>query len=285
MTANQKAWQAGFTLVELLVSLVIVSILAALTLSGLATVRRVAKEDATRTTIRKIHEIIVPMYEGYLDKRVPATGPGRLANIRMLLVREMPDVLDDICSTPAEVSALPTFLQTGTVRAYQAFRQGTPNWDNAHEAAECLYLIVTRSGFQPEAMEHFRPSEIGDVDGDGAPEFRDAWGGPIRFRRWAPGYVSIIQPSLPTEHDPFDFNKDDAGAYALHPLIFSDGLDKQFNISKKFPIGWRTLDLAAGGDIYTYDSAPSVSGVQLIGSEIVPSVNLDNITNHDLVTR
>ena len=69
MTANQtRGKQAGFTLVELLVALVIVSILAALSLSGLAVVRRRAKEDATRTTIRKIREVIVPMYENYLDK-------------------------------------------------------------------------------------------------------------------------------------------------------------------------------------------------------------------------
>jgi len=284
MRYQQKS-RTAFTLVELLVSLVIVSILAALTLSGLATVRRVAKEDATRTTIRKIHEIIVPMYEGYLDKRVPATGAGRLANIRMLLVREMPDVLDDVCSTAAEVSALPTFLQTGTVRAYQAFRQGTSGWNNAHEAAECLYLIVTRSGFQPDAMEHFRSTEIGDVDGDGAPEFLDAWGGPIRFRRWAPGFVSIIQPSPPTEHDPFDFNNADAAAFALQPLIFSDGLDKSFSVTKLESIGWRSLDLGIGGDLYSYDSATARAGVQPIGYELDPTKNYDNITNHDLVTR
>jgi len=62
--------RAGFTLVELLVSLVIISILAAMTLSGLSAVRRRSREEATRTTIRKIHEIIVPQYESYLDKRI-----------------------------------------------------------------------------------------------------------------------------------------------------------------------------------------------------------------------
>ena len=91
MTANQtRRKPAGFTLVELLVALVIVSILAALSLSGLAVVRRRAKEDATRTTIRKIHEVIVPMYESYLDKRVPA-GVDQLRGGRLRLALEMPD--------------------------------------------------------------------------------------------------------------------------------------------------------------------------------------------------
>ena len=81
------------SLVVLLVSLVIISILAALTLSGLATVRRRAKDDATRSSIRKIHEIIAPMYEGYLDKRLPA-GVSQLGGSRNRLALEMPDNWD-----------------------------------------------------------------------------------------------------------------------------------------------------------------------------------------------
>ncbi len=48
---------------------------------------------------------------------------------------------------------------------------------------ECLYMIVSMGN--PEAMEQFGQDEIGDVDGDGLPEFIDGWGMPISFLRWA----------------------------------------------------------------------------------------------------
>ena len=123
--------RAGFTLVELLVSLVIISILAAMTLSGLSAVRRRSREEATRTTIRKIHEIIVPQYESYLDERLRTSAisfmvlpgnqsptPGerldcyngasplgrrvfeyrKLAAVRRTLAFEMPDNWDEFVS-------------------------------------------------------------------------------------------------------------------------------------------------------------------------------------------
>ena len=52
----------GFTLVELMVVIVIISILSALTLSGLAGARQRAKIDKTKSTIRKLHEIVIPQY-------------------------------------------------------------------------------------------------------------------------------------------------------------------------------------------------------------------------------
>jgi len=101
-----------------------------------------------------------------------------------------------------------------------------------------------------------------------------------------PRFAPIIQvQNARTHHDPFDFTNTDSSAYAFHPLIFSDGPDKLFSITKKYPIGWWELNLSAGGDLYTYDSLPSVPGVQLIGFQENPSWDADNITNHDLNTR
>jgi len=115
-----------------------------------------------------------------------------------------------------------------------------------NEGAECLYLICT-SGLSDEIDDRdlFKPSEVADTDGDGALEFVDAWGTPIIFIRWAPGFLSEMQTG--TDPDPFDplhvypdttgvlKYKATAGTtseapFALVPLIVSAGSDKAFDI-------------------------------------------------------
>jgi hypothetical protein len=89
-------------------------------------------------------------------------------------------------------------------------------------------MIVTLATGDGEAIGLFRQSDIGDVDGDGAPEFLDAWGRPIHYLLAAPGFtnVSTLQPADPANsHDPFDPYRVDATAYRLVPLIYSAGAD------------------------------------------------------------
>jgi prepilin-type N-terminal cleavage/methylation domain-containing protein len=55
------------------------------------------------------------------------------------------------------------------------------------ESAELLYLALTRFeqyGIPPAGVDDFKTAEIADTDGDGLPEFVDAWGQPLRFYRW-----------------------------------------------------------------------------------------------------
>ncbi len=59
-------------------------------------------------------------------------------------------------------------------------------------------MIVTLACGDGEAKTLFKESEIGDTDGDGAPEFLDGWKHPISFLRWAPGFDSQIQLNLKT---------------------------------------------------------------------------------------
>jgi hypothetical protein len=62
-------------------------------------------------------------------------------------------------------------------------------WTRDFEDAECLYLILSQMvDGDRAALEFFREDEIGDIDNDGMPEIHDAWGTPIRFLRWAPGF-------------------------------------------------------------------------------------------------
>jgi prepilin-type N-terminal cleavage/methylation domain-containing protein len=289
----------AFTLVELLTVLIIVALLSSLTLAGLATARQRGKIDKTRSTIRKLNEIVVPHYESYLRRRVPAANAtDRLRAIRSLVMREMPDSWADVFSSPQAVSDLAVdfdYLKTGPVRSYAAtrFALGNHPYFSNYGSSECLHMIVSRGGLEPDVMEQFRSDEIGDIDGDGAPEFHDGWGRPIAFFRWAPGYVGSLSPIQIADpqgrHDPFDPMRREPAAFALVPLIYSPGPDE----SRNDPLsnqqsgyglvqigGWNAVDMAR--IFAVVDDNGQRPGETDVAN---PRAYLDNVTNHDLITK
>jgi prepilin-type N-terminal cleavage/methylation domain-containing protein len=314
----------AFTLIELLVTMVIISIVTGLSLSGLAGARQRAKIDKTKSTIRKLHEIVMPQYESYLSRRVAATAPrDRLAAIRMLMVQEMPDQWADVYA----VAGLPTNA-TAPPRRYAQFKSDVetgPNWAANgyayYESAECLALVVLRGGFNTDAVETFRTDEIGDVDSDNAPEFLDGWGKPIRFVRWPTGFTSslaadsFIQPrDAAINPDPFDpqrvsrtvrYPSNAQNDFGVTPLIYSAGPDgsQQSDLATSgapygvqgsagaFPSGWISTPAV---DFYTTRVSHPVPGssdplatpsTPLAGSITDWNAASDNITNHDLLKR
>jgi prepilin-type N-terminal cleavage/methylation domain-containing protein len=281
---DQPVSRRGFTLIELMVTIVIISILSSLTLAGLAVTQRRSKADKTRSTIRKLHEIIVPHYESYIRRRVPFTASGdarqnatnRLVAIRRLMVREMPDSWSDVFNNVAAVNALTggdAFLATGPVRGYASKR--TANRASANGSAECLFMCVTSGGPEPQVVEQFRQDEIGDIDQDGAPEFFDGWNQPIIFLRWAPGVASSLLQvaNASTHHDPLDPQRVDAAGFSLVPLIVSGGVDQLTGLQVT-AAGWAGLNLAS-----------IVTVAPQIGAAASTNDSRDNITNHDLTTK
>jgi prepilin-type N-terminal cleavage/methylation domain-containing protein len=280
----------GFTLVELMVVTVLIAVLASLSLAGLAVARGRAKADKTRSTLRKLNEIVVPHYESYLNRRVPfattanarTNALNRLVAIRTLMVREMPDTWADVrtsvLAVTGTVDGLPAFLQTGPVMAYAATRAALGSGvASAEGSAECLYMIVSRGSLEPDLMEQFRADEIGDSDKDGAPEFLDGWARAVTFIRWAPGFspLSLVQiPNATTNHDPFDPQRVDVNGYAMVPLVVSSGPDG--NLGLLTSTGWSGLPLSS-----IVASGSSVGAL----SPSTPPGHLDNITNHDLISR
>jgi len=284
-----------------MVVLVIVALLASLTLAGLSGVRERAKADKTRSTIRKINAVIQPMYESYATRRVPATGSrprdraeSRLRNIRLIMTVEMPDLWGDAGVTlPASFN----WAQNAVHRRYSAYKAAVnavtaasnPRFQK-YESAETLMMILSRSGFEPDCMEAFRADEIGDIDRDGAPEFRDGWGRPIAFRRWPASFISpLISTSTP---DPLDTMRV-TGDWAMVPLIFSAGADEATN------------DPLSGASGYAFQHRtlpwlPSLTGaIPPVPSTCVGNDNgkinaadldevraaSDNITNYDLLKK
>jgi hypothetical protein len=77
----------------------------------------------------------------------------------------------------------------------EAKRIRDENCDYDNGPAEMLFLII--ANLNPEALENFHGSEIGDTNNNGAREFLDAWGRPIYFLRFAPGFTdSDLQPDV-----------------------------------------------------------------------------------------
>lgn len=191
-----------------------------------------------------------------------ALAEARLYAMREMMLMEIPDRWSDIILEKVEDFSLaagplkPIYLVDRTDLSnayYRRFTQligrtntltGQPNTADdirRNQGAECLYMVVTMACGDGEARSLFAENTIGDVDGDGAPEFLDGWGHPINFLRWAPGFDSQIQlnantlgPSTGTtwlaaaqkDHDPFDLFRVDNKAFRLVPLIYSPGRDE-----------------------------------------------------------
>ena len=296
---------SGFTLVELMVVVMIISILATYITVAMYGAMERARITRTQTQIRKIETVIATMYHGYQSRRVPistaSAAPAvaaatRLDGLRELMRMEMPDRIFDVTDNPA--AGIPRPARS---RAYQR-AQATNSWSHAFQGAECLYLIMaTHTDGNRKGTDFFNESEIGDTDGDGMKEILDAWGNPIEFLRWAPGLRSLIQDGDPAHADPFDprgvysdlDGDNDADTYAIHPYIFSPGPDGEFDT-----VTDHMTDPNDDGTRLHYSGTtprnnpyyvPSAPASQL-GTEKDTNgdgVNnfIDNISNHKTVTR
>jgi len=322
----------AFTLVELMVVIVILSILASLMLSGLNGARQRAKIDKTRSTIRKLHEIVMPLYEGYVERRYsPTTSTGdrkttiaqkQLSWKRMRVTLDMPDQWSDVGIPAFSIpNATLGYMPTAASRRYESIKPQGPS--QAYESAECLYMIVVNGGFAPDAVEQFRSDEIGNFDNDAAPEFLDGWGRPISFIRWPAGANwSVVQQTAgssppPDPMDPLGITTDSNKAYdtALIPLIYSGGANNSLDeptaaggdyglvtSSMARPGGWLTgvnpAAVASAADVPVFfsqltaaigttrksDAGTNAGAVNPTNAQ-AERMRLDNITNHDLVTK
>ena len=229
--------RSGVTLVELLITMVIVAILAAAILGTASAALDAARRSRTQSIILKLHNLLMERWGDYETRRVDISQlrmqqleqlvrdhmqsgmtPGQaalirgqiLADLRLLALRElmkieMPDHWSDVWLAKLDQSegAL-SVLAARTPLAQRYYRQflrfDTSIDDNKirdNQGAECLYMVIMYATGDGEAREQFTDQDIGDTDEDGAPEFLDGWGRPIGFIRWPAGFASPLQPLNP----------------------------------------------------------------------------------------
>jgi prepilin-type N-terminal cleavage/methylation domain-containing protein len=268
-------------------------------------------------------------------KKGQARAAARLNALREMMLMEIPDRWSDIALAESEAvgrSGTPSILYpiyvdpSGTtngrtelgsayLRRYLKASRTAPDVATLREnqGAECLYLIITIACGDGEARTLFHESDIGDTDGDGAPEFLDGWGHPINFIRWAPGFDSEIQlnantlgPGPPTtynnattwvnaangDHDPYDLFRSDPAAFRLLPLIYSGGRDETFGLwVATGAVTWMgrgsLATLPTGVPVpapYAMVTDPDTNNTNYLGTA-VDGTATDNINNHLLGKR
>ena len=247
----------GFTLTELLVAIGIVLVLVAIMSGAVAGARASGKRQATKSLIQRINSIIQEQYTQYDSIAVsPSLIPPAVTSVtnraaarawyvrRNLISGDLPDCWDDVrlMATGTAVAGLgQTFPVTGIQRSYVGyFRSVCNNPANPfaatrptdeHEDAECLFMIITAGGVA-DCIDcgELRSTTRGDKDSDGAPEFWDEWGNPIRFVLWPPAFElprgaaffsgsRSLDLALPTD------STSPRPGLGMRPLIFSMGPD------------------------------------------------------------
>ena len=236
-------------------------------LAGLNTATRLSKISRTESTIRKIHEVIMPQYETYTRRRIQTYPPdssdlvtgGANMNIsaaialvatRRMQALEMPERWTDVACLNNNTNILQSCNGTTTYadrvtpiskRFKNIFNehqlrlspQSLLDSTNLEHTAECLWMGVMQGGYaDPGIVAHFRDDEFGDTNKNGAREFVDGWGKPINFLRWAPGFFSRYQSADTSSqsHDSFDRRRvDPLATNNLVPLIYSAGPDDAYD--------------------------------------------------------
>jgi len=280
----------GVTLIELLVTMLIITILAGLILGVASVAGETARKSQTRLTVQRLHKLMMEHYDTYKTRRVKvrqevlqginaktswsaakkgqARAAARLYALRELMLMEIPDRWSDVTLTTSGPPLYPYFLdvsgsatgRTDLSSVYlRRYLQNTPSTDN--QGAECLYLIITLATGDGEARSLFGENAIGDTDGDGAFEFLDAWKRPINFLRWAPGFDSQIQIDANTLDTPPTGTPQEAWAAA------ASGDHDPFDTYRVDPTAFRLIPLifSGGGDetfgIRTADSYVRLGGL------------------------
>lgn len=308
----------GFTMIELLVVITIISILLAATLYAVGNAIGVARARATEATLVKLDSL--------LRGRIEAFGVNLKKPTQTKIIERQMAVVNDTLRAEG-VPTLPTAVLELLARK-SLFQQAFPqtlgdnvtlgavgnyfngNAQNAAESSEYLYWILTQAdsyGMAPPDSSEFSASEIGDTDGDGRLEFLDAWGNPLLFYRWPTrllrpgGATSPVMPALaslqigglPSDNltlskDPGDgvnLYSDKIAEQMLPPEIF----EKLFHTPRTYYV---PLILSAGPDResglyqpHVHDDSTPIYGnlAQPLPATLAdPSYGplLDNITNH-----
>ena len=228
--------RSGLTLIELLITIAILATLATIFLGVSNAAMESSRAARTKTTISKIHTLLMERWDSYATRRVElnpnledaitsldpdirgyVAADARLLARRELMMMEMPDRWSDVKRADLKRADLLLADVPGITNIYhrqltRASSNATPEIVAENQRAECLYMVVMNFTGDGEARTLFSRQDIGDTDGDGAKEFLDGWGRPIFFIRWPAGFAKtsdLMTGDAAGDHDPFDHYRRD----------------------------------------------------------------------------
>jgi len=192
LRSPKTAPRGAFTLIELLVVVTIIAILMSFLISIVGAFLTQARDAATKSTLNKIQGLTnsraqamqrLTMRKGFVTTTDPLQ---KVVGMKVVEARYFPQRVVEISATdqPALWTAYNNqFSLGGNLASY------LPANDPKHilRSSEILYNFLTQSnvlGDTPITTDAFSDAEVKDTDGNGLPEFVDAWGNPLRFYRW-----------------------------------------------------------------------------------------------------
>jgi prepilin-type N-terminal cleavage/methylation domain-containing protein len=202
---NPEHRRDAFTLVELLIVISIIALLAALVAGATILYIGQQHENNTKDTIRKVYRELTSQWNQVISDarqditagKVPGdvvalagndTARANVIYIKLKLRQQFPMNYTEMLN-PAFNGIAPQEFPTPTEysNALAKYPLVTPsNPPTPAESGACLLIaLTTRSrGGKFFSADHFTSQEIGDTNGDGAPELIDGWGNPLMFYRW-----------------------------------------------------------------------------------------------------
>jgi prepilin-type N-terminal cleavage/methylation domain-containing protein len=298
----------GFSLVELLVALSIMTLLLGLIGAAVSAARTTSKRQATQLLIEKLDAIVQQQFTTYSSRTVvlpggvPAGFPGAASYRswyvrRNLITADMPDRWTDVAAIASgtTVASGTNFLPiTQPQRTYKAIWNGMSSQQqaasgNEYAGAECLFMIVIQGGLA-NCIDcgELKTADRGDRDNDGAFEFWDAWGNPIGYILWPAGLQLPAGPSSSffatggrSLEPGFIRGVTPSPALGMRPLIYSAGPDGEYGFNRAVEA---SNLLASTGSVVGLDCGnPLAAPTQDMASPepAAAAFTADNITNLD----
>ena len=214
----------------------IVLVLAAMASAAISAASSSQKKLRTKALIAKINAIVAAQFAQYAGRDVDASsGIVRGQLLRATAQADLPDDWSIVATLAGKSATDLTPYQIAYVAVWNSIAN-KPAVMQANAAAECLFMIVMQGGIADCLDCRGLRLDIGDQDGDGMPEFLDAWGSPIRLILW-PSKLQLPSGSGKLFFStilPFDATVptiDDAVGGLMRPLIVSAGTDRAFGLT------------------------------------------------------
>jgi prepilin-type N-terminal cleavage/methylation domain-containing protein len=192
----------GFTLIEMIVVILIVSILAALTAAGTFQFIETQRSNNTQNAMRTIDHVLQQQWEKVIDdakKEAPSAAVQALAGsdnngarakviwTYFRLVEAFPLSFDEIRAAPTYAPAPPApngYIPLAQRRYTSTYKGAIPATGSGSSSA-CLYLALTQNRGGVALVADQIASNVSKANGYS--ELIDSWGNPFRFERFPVG--------------------------------------------------------------------------------------------------